>query len=311
MAVVDAMARIMMHVEGARRPLSMGGNFTVEPPGGGAPEWWSGLPIERHPMEPWEGDAEVGPLTGEQGILFYTSGAVEIESTIGGRDVTRKIVAGNVRVMSGSDRQRLRRITGQADVMVVHLLTEWIARALGEKGTALFARTVSLDHDDTLIALAEQMSAEVNRCGETGRLFAESLSLAFVSYAGSRLGELAVTSSARGRAFSRAESERLREFISSRFRDDLSLTELASVVGLRPRHFSLLFHRAFGCSPYRFVLNRKLAEAARLLASTELDVAEVAYEMGFCSQSHFTAMFRRAYGVTPCQYVARRRSAVS
>jgi AraC family transcriptional regulator len=304
------MTRIMMHLGGENRPLSMGGNFTALPTDGRA-AWWSGLPIERHRMEPWEGDAEVGPLAGEQGVVLYASGAVEIHTTSGGRDVTRRVVAGSVRVQSGNDRQRLRRISGSADVVVVHLPTEWITRALGEKGVELFSRTLSLPDGGTLAALAHEMLTEVNRRGTTGRLFAESLSLAFVSHAGARLSERALDQQAKRRAFSRAESERLREFISSRFRDELSLTELASVVGLRPRHFSVLFHRAFGCSPYRFVLNRRLCEAARLLATTELDVAEVAYEMGFCSQSHFTAMFRRAYGVTPGQYVTHRRSAVS
>lgn len=299
-----------MHVGGQNRPLSMGGNFTTLPEDGRV-AWWSGLPIERHRMEPWEGDAEIGPLGGEQGVLLYASGAVQIETTSGGRDSSRRIVAGDVRVISGSDRQRLRRITGQADVVAVHLPTEWIARALGEKGAGLFTRTVSLDDGGTLTALAREMLTEVNRRGASGRLFAESLSIAFVSHAGARLGERALAQQTRGRAFSRTESERLQDFISSRFRDDLSLTELASVVGLRPRHFSELFHRAFGCSPYRFVLNRKLSEAARLLTTTELDVAEVAYELGFCSQSHFTALFRRAYGVTPGQYATQRRSSVS
>lgn len=304
------MTRIMMHMGGANRPLSMGGNFTTLPTDGRA-AWWSGLPIEQHRMDPWEGDAEVGPLGGEQGVLLYTSGTVQIQSLTEGRDVSRRIAAGTVRVLSGSDRQRIRRITGHADVVAVHLPAEWITRALGDHGRTLFSNTVSLDDGGTLASLACEMLKEVNRHGVTGRLFAESLSLAFVSHAGARLGEHAIHRRTPARSFSRAESERLQEFISSRFRDDLSLTELASVVGLRPRHFSALFHRAFGCSPYRFVLNRKLSEAAHLLTTTELDVAEVAYELGFCSQSHFTALFRRAYGVTPRQYVTRRRTAVS
>jgi len=216
-----------------------------------------------------------------------------------------------VRLMSGNDRARFRRIVGHADVIAVHLPTEWIVRALGDKGPELFSRTVALDHDGTLAALAREMLSEVNRSGVTGRLFAESLSLAFVGSAGARLAERPIAPPVATRSFSPAESERLRSFIASRLRDDLTLTELASVVGLRPRHFSALFNREFGCSPYRFVLNRRLSEAARLLSTTKLDVAEVAYEMGFCSQSHFTALFRRAYGVTPGQYVARRRSAVS
>lgn len=257
------------------------------------------------------GVAEIEQVSGEHGIIVYTGGAVEIHATLGGCDFSSRIPEGSVRVLSGDDRPRYRRILGQADVTVVHLPTEWIVRALGERGPALFSRTAALGADETLAALAQQMLLEVKRGGASGPLFAESLSMAFISYAGSRLAPARPETEPKGRGFSRSQARRLHQFIASHLQDDLTLADLSAVVGLRPRHFSTLFNESFGCSPYRFVLDRKLSEAARLLSTTELDIAEIAYQVGFCSQSHFTAMFRRNYGVTPGKYAIARRSSVS
>src|SRR5690349_2022945 len=86
------MTRIMMHVGGENRPLSMGGNFTSLPTDGRA-ACWSGLPIEQHRMDPWEGDAEVGPLGGEQGG-FDADGS---EPARRDRPALRRIVIARVR----------------------------------------------------------------------------------------------------------------------------------------------------------------------------------------------------------------------
>jgi AraC family transcriptional regulator len=163
--------------------------------------------------------------------------------------------------------------------------------------------------NETLNVLAQVMQAEVLRRGTTGRLFSESLSLSFVSCAAAQLRGL--RTKVRRRALSAAECQRLRRFIQARFREDLTLSDLAQVIGVGPRHFSKLFRGAFGSSPYRYVLNHRLAEGARLLTSTTHDVGEIAYELGFCSQSHFTALFRKAYGVTPGDYVVGHRSSAS
>lgn len=90
--------------------------------------------------------------------------------------------------------------------------------------------------------------------------------------------------------------------------DDLSLVALAALCGLRPRQFGALFTRAFGATPHRYVLQRRLALGARLLGSGQLEIADVAIRAGFCSQSHFTTAFRRSYGVTPARYAATRRT---
>jgi AraC-like DNA-binding protein len=92
---------------------------------------------------------------------------------------------------------------------------------------------------------------------------------------------------------------------------DLPLSDLSALTGLRQRHFSTLFRKAFQVSPHRFLVTRRLEQGARLLAQSQSDIAEIALSVGFSSQSHFSELFRRQFGVTPREFVISRRKSSS
>jgi AraC-like DNA-binding protein len=80
------------------------------------------------------------------------------------------------------------------------------------------------------------------------------------------------------------------------------LETLASAAHVSPRHFSRSFRRAFGETPYQYLLTRRLERASHLLRTTELAVAEICLEVGFRSVGSFTTTFRRRLGVSPTEY---------
>ena len=82
------------------------------------------------------------------------------------------------------------------------------------------------------------------------------------------------------------------------------LTAAAREACLAPHHFHRTFRAAFDETPYRFVARRRLELARRLLARTDLPVAEVCAEVGYESLPSFTSAFRRAVGRTPAAYRA-------
>jgi AraC family transcriptional regulator len=51
-------------------------------------------------------------------------------------------------------------------------------------------------------------------------------------------------------------------------------------------------------------LGERINRARRLLANQRLSLADVAFSVGFATQSHFTVAFRKAVGVTPRHYRA-------
>lgn len=61
------------------------------------------------------------------------------------------------------------------------------------------------------------------------------------------------------------------------------------------------FRRAFGTSPDRYRMMRRL-ELARTAISSGLPLARAAAHVGFADQSHMTRQFKRTYGLTPTRW---------
>jgi len=83
---------------------------------------------------------------------------------------------------------------------------------------------------------------------------------------------------------------------------DLSVTELAQVVGMSQYYFSKLFKMSTGTTPHQYVMRQRVERAQELLRETQAPLAEVATQVGFETQSHFTSVFRKLVGTTPKQY---------
>jgi AraC family transcriptional regulator len=101
---------------------------------------------------------------------------------------------------------------------------------------------------------------------------------------------------------SRERLQRVRDYIEAHLGDRLTLTDLAGVACLSLYHFSRSFKQATGVGPQRYVIQRRIKRAKRLLSHTRLPLALIAQETGFADQSHLTQMFRREMGVTPGRF---------
>jgi AraC family transcriptional regulator len=104
------------------------------------------------------------------------------------------------------------------------------------------------------------------------------------------------------RGLSRPTLRRVLEYIQAQLDTDLSLTAMATTAGMSPYHFARLFKQSTGQSPHQYVIARRIVQAKHLLATTELPIATIAYQVGFASQSHLTRHFRQRTGVTPKTY---------
>jgi AraC family transcriptional regulator len=96
--------------------------------------------------------------------------------------------------------------------------------------------------------------------------------------------------------------KRVLDFIEASLAGDISLDDLAAEACLSPFHFSRLFHEATGLSPCRFVTDRRIQAAQKMLARNQSSLVQVALDTGFGSQATFTRAFRKATGLTPGQY---------
>ncbi|WP_428651390.1 AraC family transcriptional regulator [Roseibium sp.] len=80
--------------------------------------------------------------------------------------------------------------------------------------------------------------------------------------------------------------------------EDIRMEDLESIAQMDRFSLARQFRKAFGTSPHRYLVMRRLDKVKTMLAKGEgLAVASV--EGGFADQSHMTRHFKRAFGMTP------------
>ena len=98
---------------------------------------------------------------------------------------------------------------------------------------------------------------------------------------------------------SREKLMRAVDYIEDRLHEDLTVAGIARAVHMSPFHFTRLFKKSTGQSPYRYVIEARAKRAKALLNSRKFSISEVAHQVGFADQSHLTHHVKRFYGVTP------------
>jgi AraC family transcriptional regulator len=92
------------------------------------------------------------------------------------------------------------------------------------------------------------------------------------------------------------------ELLHDRYRDELTIAEIAAAIGVHPIHLARTFRRHLRCTPGEFARFRRLERAAALLLRTARPLAEVALSSGFADQSHLSRVFARYFGLPPGEY---------
>ena len=81
---------------------------------------------------------------------------------------------------------------------------------------------------------------------------------------------------------------------------DVTLAELAALVGLSPHHFCRAFAASTGLPPHRWLVERRVERAKEMMAAhPRLGLTEVALAVGYSGQSALATAFRRVTGTTP------------
>jgi AraC-like DNA-binding protein len=97
----------------------------------------------------------------------------------------------------------------------------------------------------------------------------------------------------------------VRAFLEAHYAERITLPILAAQAGLSPFHLVRVFRRATGVPPHAYLESVRIQQAQRLLMQG-MAPAQVAYDIGFSSQSHFTSRFQRIIGITPGRYRSAR-----
>jgi AraC family transcriptional regulator len=107
----------------------------------------------------------------------------------------------------------------------------------------------------------------------------------------------------RGREATRAAHREIvdqtKELLAARFRERLTMGDIAGSIGVSRFHLSRVFRSCTGFSLHGYRNQLRLRAALERLVDPETVLPPLAAELGFSSHSHFTAAFREAFGVAP------------
>ena len=158
--------------------------------------------------------------------------------------------------------------------------------------------------DPQLESIAMMLLSELKQENLGRRLYIESLANVLALH----LLRKYCTSQSRLAIYEGGLSERqllqIIEYINEHLDRDIKLADLARLIGMSQFHFSHLFKRSLGISPYQYLLQQRIGRAKQLLKQKERSIMEIALECGFNSHSHLSKQFRQLTGITPKAYRA-------
>lgn len=95
---------------------------------------------------------------------------------------------------------------------------------------------------------------------------------------------------------------KVKRYVEDNYPFAITVTSMASHVGLERSYLYKLFMRAMGISPSDYLRQFRLKRATELLKDKRMSVADIAYAVGFSDISHFYRAFSKQYGMTPKKY---------
>ena len=103
-------------------------------------------------------------------------------------------------------------------------------------------------------------------------------------------------------ASSQARLQLMMQYIHQKFAYNISLSDIADQAKVSKSTALNLFQRYLGISPVTYLINYRLQEAAKLLASTEKKVTVISKDTGFDNVDYFCKAFKKYYKLTPTEY---------
>lgn len=82
----------------------------------------------------------------------------------------------------------------------------------------------------------------------------------------------------------------------------VSIPEVAALLGVSQGHLSRTFKRIAGVTPERYMMEKRIERARRLLLDPNSRVSEVAEKCDFCNPAYFARVFRKVAGCSPTDF---------
>jgi AraC family transcriptional activator of pobA len=174
-------------------------------------------------------------------------------------------------------------------------LLEQLLPHSGDERRAL-AEGAVLAADAALMALMAQMAAEFEGSAASRALVLQGLCAVLLGLAARAAARAAPPPrDAPGSALRR----RFERLLDTRLLEHRTVADCARTLAVTPTHLSRVLRQDTGQPASRLIEARLMREARRQLAYTSLQVASIAYALGYADPAHFSRAFSRVEGLSP------------
>lgn len=91
-------------------------------------------------------------------------------------------------------------------------------------------------------------------------------------------------------------------YMKTNYPYDISVSGVASYVGIEHSYFYRLFKKRMGVSPREWLVDYRLEQAKKMMEESDISTTEIAHSVGFYDLPHFANTFSSHYGMSPREY---------
>ncbi len=96
--------------------------------------------------------------------------------------------------------------------------------------------------------------------------------------------------------------QRVITYIQNNLNKPIDTDVLVEISGWSKFHFIRKFNEEIGTTPHQYVIEHRLQEVKKLLRNTDLNIQEIANDLGFNSPSSLNQSFKNRFNITPSKY---------
>lgn len=157
-------------------------------------------------------------------------------------------------------------------------------------------------HDRLIDQIGRALAAELETNQVHSRLFADSLVIALSIHLLRHYSDCQQSLREDTGGLPQRKLKQAIAYINENLKQDLTISAIATELGMSQYYFSRLFKQSIGVSPYQYVMQQRIERTKYLLRTTSLSVAAIAMQVGFSNQNQLTIQFRKFTLTTPSGY---------
>ena len=97
-------------------------------------------------------------------------------------------------------------------------------------------------------------------------------------------------------------ARRAADWLEEHYAEELTLSSLAERYHVESSYFSRIFRQEMGQNLILYITNRRLEKAKEYMRESRINLAEIAFLVGYDDYTYFSRVFRKHTGMSPREY---------